>query len=280
MGETYNPEEFAKLVKKAIGGRKQKDFAAEAGISAAHLNLLVNGKTQKVPSSRTIEKIAKCSEGRVTNRELLLATLGVSSQLREANFEVPTLESVPKKDEIIEKKLCGLILTSFSELSCKATPIPDYYPVTTGFVTCKIENASIDLWQFRYLSLINAETGTSYNSSDLLYIIRNDIGYVAMTNYYDLLCWDNKTQGLITDIKDLAVFGEHITSNTPKISYVVTDEISFQAIAYYCKPLSLDLLMSVILVDLDNFKIIKEQYLQTRIDSSRFVTDKTVTFCI
>ncbi len=58
---------FIELLKKAIGNeRTQKQFAAEAGISAEHLNRLIKQTNNHRPAISTLEKIADHSEGRVS----------------------------------------------------------------------------------------------------------------------------------------------------------------------------------------------------------------------
>ena len=69
----YN-KDVIELIKKAIGDRSQKDFAAEADISVYNLNRMLNEKyTTAIPRRSTLQKIADASQGRVSREELLEA---------------------------------------------------------------------------------------------------------------------------------------------------------------------------------------------------------------
>lgn len=71
--EKQNPapyEQFRKLLWKAIGPRTQAQFASEAGLSAEHLNRLLNAAHIR-PSFRSMEKITAVSCGAVTLQDLL-----------------------------------------------------------------------------------------------------------------------------------------------------------------------------------------------------------------
>lgn len=63
--------EFVELIRKAIGKeRTQKQFAAEAGISAEHLSRIIRNPDKYRISDQVIEKISDHSEGRVSIIEL------------------------------------------------------------------------------------------------------------------------------------------------------------------------------------------------------------------
>ncbi len=70
-GRTYDIDKFRKLLKKAIGDRKQKEFAEIAGLSYFNLNRMLKNDSNGVPKRSSLEKIAEASEGRVTVSQLL-----------------------------------------------------------------------------------------------------------------------------------------------------------------------------------------------------------------
>ena len=72
-GTTYDIDKFRELLKKAIGGRKQKEFAEIAGLSYFNLNRMLKNDSNGVPKRSSLEKIAEASQGRVTVSQLLYA---------------------------------------------------------------------------------------------------------------------------------------------------------------------------------------------------------------
>lgn len=70
-GRTYDIDKFRKLLKKAIGDRKQKEFAEIAGLSYFNLNRMLKNDSNGVPKRSSLEKIAEASQGRVTISQLL-----------------------------------------------------------------------------------------------------------------------------------------------------------------------------------------------------------------
>ncbi len=67
----FCPHEFAELLKKAQGKRKQYQFAADIGMSKTYLNKYLAEKADKPLTPSTIRKIADASTGGVTFKELL-----------------------------------------------------------------------------------------------------------------------------------------------------------------------------------------------------------------
>lgn len=64
-------DECRELIKKAMGSRKQNEFAEIAGLSLFNLNRLLNQENPGVPRKSTLVKIAEASEGRVTEAQIL-----------------------------------------------------------------------------------------------------------------------------------------------------------------------------------------------------------------
>lgn len=68
----FNKEDFAKVLKSAIGARSYSAFAKEADLSFGYISKYMNLKADNAPTLATIKKMAKVSEG-ATYEELLLA---------------------------------------------------------------------------------------------------------------------------------------------------------------------------------------------------------------
>ena len=61
---------FRDLLLLCIGGRSQRAFAQETGLSTFHLNKLINSQVIARPNRSTLFTLAEHSEGRVTYPEL------------------------------------------------------------------------------------------------------------------------------------------------------------------------------------------------------------------
>lgn len=62
----YNFSIFRELLHKAIGNRTQAQFAHESGLSAEHLNRMLNSSNIHRPTDRTLRKMASVAENGVT----------------------------------------------------------------------------------------------------------------------------------------------------------------------------------------------------------------------
>ncbi len=71
--EKIDLSEFKELVRKSIGARSQVEFAKDCGLTASHLNRLINEQNQTTPQVKTIRNIALTAANGVTLNELLVA---------------------------------------------------------------------------------------------------------------------------------------------------------------------------------------------------------------
>ena len=105
---------FIDLLKKAIGeDRTQKQFAAEAGISAEHLNRMIKQTASHKPAVATLEKIADHSEGRVTVAALK-RSLGIELTPADEKADLDTVD-YKRRNALI----AGNMKTSVLELSMR-----------------------------------------------------------------------------------------------------------------------------------------------------------------
>lgn len=70
--ELYNVQ-LKQLIRKAIGPRSMRSFAQECGISNEHLCRILKNDYDKVPSTKTLQKIAQSAMNNVTLEDLLVA---------------------------------------------------------------------------------------------------------------------------------------------------------------------------------------------------------------
>ena len=107
MAEKAEYREFRELLKRAIGSeRTQAQFAAQSGITPAHLNRLLNSETISQPSKATLMKIAGCANTPLPLKVLLSACGYEAEQAISEELEkLPIRERVNRFAALIESGL-------------------------------------------------------------------------------------------------------------------------------------------------------------------------------
>ena len=85
--EKQEYKEFRELLRKGIGTRSQKEFAAEAGISTVHLNRMLNNETINQPSKDTLERLSYLMRN-ITLNELLVSCGHIPVDIEEMALKV------------------------------------------------------------------------------------------------------------------------------------------------------------------------------------------------
>ena len=128
----FNQQAFIEILKKAIGTRQHKTFAAEIGVSPTHLSRMLNPSYKGQPSLATLEKIAEHAENAVTYQELLAA----------AGYQ-----ATPAKEQL--EAYSGTILAAVQRLQ-----IP-WFSDNTGNRPCQLAihflEAPIEHWYFQFV---------------------------------------------------------------------------------------------------------------------------------
>lgn len=128
----FNQQAFIEILKKAIGTRQHKIFAAEIEVSPTHLSRMLNPSYKGQPSLATLEKIAEHAENAVTYQELLAA----------AGYQ-----AVPAKEQL--EAYSGTILAAVQRLQ---TP---WFSDNTGNRPCQLAihflEAPIEHWYFQFV---------------------------------------------------------------------------------------------------------------------------------
>ena len=128
----FNQQAFIEILRKAIGTRQHKTFAAAIGVSPTHLSRMMNPRYKGQPSLATLEKIAKHAENDVTYQELLAAA-GFQTNLEEEKL----------------KGYNGTILAAVQKLQ-----IP-WFSDNTGNRPCQLAihflEAPIEHWYFQFV---------------------------------------------------------------------------------------------------------------------------------
>lgn len=103
----FNKNEFSALLVKAQGEHLSlNQFSAKCGISSAHLSRYIRELLPNPPKPNSIERIANCSEGRVSYEELMEAAgyidpneTGESIRLFSADGKTVDISDLSKEDQ-------------------------------------------------------------------------------------------------------------------------------------------------------------------------------------
>lgn len=281
MSGNFDPIKFASVVRKAQGERSQRAFATDCKISIPRMNLMLNGKIDQAPTQRTLQKIADHAQNSVTLNELIMATTTTDSdkETTEANY----MPSLPLLEDSTRERYAGLLLLAIQKKGCDARPLLNLThstlrPFDPGILTCSVEDAPIDLWQFRFIPDMPAKTSSLQNPLEVFcQYLRCDLGYIAYNDYYSLIQINPDCEP-IRSTRDLSIGTENTEFSNPKVSFVVTTEQAFANLQFHGSYTSFNLLMSVILIDPDKFYVIKEAYLRTGIKSDEYEQCDAISF--
>lgn len=255
MSGNFNPIKFASVVRKAQGRRSQRAFATDCAISIPRMNLMLNGKIDRAPTQRTLQKIADHAQNGVTLNDLIMATTTDSDmETTDANY----MFSLPLLEDSTRERYAGLLLLAIQKKGCDARPLLNLrhstlHPFDPGILTCSVENAPIDLWQFRFIPDMPSETFSLQRPIEIFCrYLRCDLGYIAYNDYYSLIQINPECEP-IRSTRDLSIGAENTEFSNPKVSFVVTTEQAFANLQSHGSYSSFNLLMSVILINPDKF---------------------------
>lgn len=145
MKNMFDQSTFSDLLKKAIGSRKQKEFASEIGISPAHLSRILNHRFDTPPSIDTLKKIAASAENNISYQELLEACGYISEDETFIDFSLP-IEAAPSNKFVKATILTALESRNFSWELTNATEDSPYD------LSVRINASERLQWYFRFLS--------------------------------------------------------------------------------------------------------------------------------
>lgn len=143
MGRNFNKEDFAYLLKKAIGSRKQSEFAKETGLAKEHLCRFINQRLEVGPSLATLNRIAEHTTE--VSRNELYAAAGYS-------VEVDYIESSISKKEALSIKLINAAMLSALIKHKSAWTIDRNYEEDDRYFSICLEDAPIHHWYFHYMN--------------------------------------------------------------------------------------------------------------------------------
>lgn len=143
MKRNFNKEDFAYLLKKAIGTRKQSEFAKETGLTKEHLCRFINQRLEVGPSLATLNRIAEHTT-EVSWNELYVAA-GYS-------VEVDYAQSTISKQEALSIKLINATILSALIKQKSAWTIGRNHDEGDRYLSICLEDAPIHHWYFHYIT--------------------------------------------------------------------------------------------------------------------------------
>jgi len=209
-------ERFKKLLRTAIGGRSQAEFAKRAGITNIQISRLLNQDIR--PKLDTLEKIAKNAVNGVTYKDLLDACGYTSAELdfydeeeEAARGEKKDRVLLPLKDRIAACERD--ILQGFKELIEKSsTPYENLYKFVNMFETLyAVEDMCYDIGN-AVENTENVINGDHCSEITISWVCRQDgkdIGNIVkgVISYYTLTDRRILVSGATFAAKDLIAYG-------------------------------------------------------------------------
>ncbi len=146
MNQTFNKEEFAALVSRAVGNTMKRDFARLIDVTPEYLSRMLNSKLANPPSIQKIQLIANNASNEVTYAQLLKAA-GYAFSSTE---DMTTLDAPDTLTETVKKFMQGTILTALSSLGVPFTTEQEKKD-TNYHLSVSFASGSITKWHYIYL---------------------------------------------------------------------------------------------------------------------------------
>lgn len=266
---SFDKESFANLILKAKGSRTMTKFAEDSDMSVAHISRMVNQKLETAPSPETIKKLLpNGSSNGVTYEDLMIAaghiTAPMAAQLEfEFVFDEDTEEQKPivvprySSDEklIMEERDKRWEIQRIQEREDRIK----FQSMCMSMIMSQISSLPFP-WRIE-----NDPNNRSFSFSRNLQI--NLIESPARIWHFEFKHFRNPSMDYdrpmrISPSFALNTWGRLAMLDLPNdLKYsIVTDSIEYYEMLFKRKPRNLDLNISIILIDIDNFRILKEQY--------------------
>ncbi|MFC4354215.1 hypothetical protein ACFO0S_03900 [Chryseomicrobium palamuruense] len=228
--EQFNKEEFANLLERAKGERSINQFANETGVSAAHISRFLRQMIASPPTPETISKFAAKAHNEVTYQDMMIAAGHLARNEVDENREVVVERESPMnirhRMNELEKRFIQVILADLYERPFKWSVEKHEGRFTRPDMVLNVDYEEYNKWYFEFVPVIPERRHFSTMNFIHLY------GRISM---YEL-------------------------SETDKFTIVINSEELFNRIMKR-PPLSLRANLFVMLIDLENGRIIKEEIL-------------------
>lgn len=219
----YDKQEFQYLLKLAMNGRTQKEFAEAAGLSHQHVSRMLSDSYNNPPSLHTLSKIASAADDERVTLDALKKAAGYQTD-----------HSSPQPDYAQRERIATVRLTrQLHELTPEISiPVRSRLERETGFdIACTIEDpaAPIQHWYFE-LKLYEGAA--------------RSVDSLQMYQFFYNVLRTNPEGGV-------------------KFSFVTISKSQFDSWIHLDKLHMPDVILSVILLDSRTNKVLSEAYLDT-----------------
>ena len=222
----FDKDKFTELLNKAQGRLTLTDYAAECGVSLAYLCKYLKGKFDKAPTPSTIRKMAKFTgTNGVTEEELLEAAGYSATKYSDAN----NLRNIGLR---FEKLGIATIASALSKCNFKWNVKQTVDSTSLFDLAIQVDAGEIENWMFNFITRIDDnKPPVPYNGRFFTY-------------YTKLVCMQHPPKS--------------------KYSFVTNSEVLYNEIKMY-NPHMLPMYISIILINTEDMKVVKEEYLETHI---------------
>lgn len=235
--DQFNKEEFASLLERAKGERSINNFAAETGVSAAHISRFLRLMIASPPTPETISKFAAKAHNEVSYQDLMVAAGHIAKKenddrRKDSIVERESPTNLRMERELLIRRFKQVILADLYERSFKWSVEETGERLRFPDMILNIDNEGYDRW---YLAFMPVNPERSH------YSIMNTIHMYGRIATFEL-------------------------KETDKFSIVVNDKRAYDMF-FKRVPISLRANIYVMLIDLEWGKISKEEMLSKyRID--------------
>lgn len=141
MTINFDKAAFASLLKKAIGTRKQAEFAEAAGISKEHLSRFINQRLDAAPSAETLNRIAQQTTA-VSISDLYAAAGYIMDEFSE--------DTISTKEARAIKLINATLISALTKFKTTWT-IDTNFKGEGRYLSICFENAPLHHWHFHYM---------------------------------------------------------------------------------------------------------------------------------
>lgn len=238
--DTFDKENFARLLDRAKGNRSINKYAEDSQVSAAHISRFLRKMLDTPPSPETIAKLAAQAYNEVSYRDLMIAAghiaMADENNDNSSNRPVPTDDRETRIErtspyerqmamENLEKKLFQVVLSYLYEVPFKWSIQKPEGRLIFPDLMVDIDHQGYTKWLIEFKGSLNPERMMPMP-------IFHFYGQLASLEF----------------------------KPTDKVTLAVNSEISYNHF-FKRPPLSLRINLYVMLVDLDKGKVVKEELL-------------------
>lgn len=141
MTSNFDKTAFASLLKKAIGTRKQAEFAEAAGISKEHLSRFINQRLDAAPSAETLNRIAQQTTA-VSISDFYAAAGYIMDEFSE--------DTISTKEARAIKLINATLVSALTKFKTSWTIDYNFKGEGRHLSIC-FENAPLHHWHFHYM---------------------------------------------------------------------------------------------------------------------------------